>query len=86
MRTTIDLDPDVDARLRELARQRQVSLREMINSLLRSATHPLEQQEEPYVVPARWLGVRPGINLDKALALASDMEDEEILRKIALGK
>jgi hypothetical protein len=32
------------------------------------------------------MGVRPGINLDKALTLAGEMEDTEILRKLELGK
>jgi hypothetical protein len=31
---------------------------------------------------ARNLGARPGINLTKALDLASDLEDAEILRKL----
>ncbi len=32
------------------------------------------------------LGVRPGVNLDKALTLAGEMEDAEILRKLELRK
>jgi hypothetical protein len=32
------------------------------------------------------LGVHPGIDLDKALTLAGEMEDEEILRKQAPRK
>jgi hypothetical protein len=32
------------------------------------------------------MGVRPGINLDKALRLAGELEDEEILRKMAMRK
>jgi hypothetical protein len=32
------------------------------------------------------LGVRAGINLDKALRLAGELEDEEILRKLELGQ
>ncbi len=38
MRTTIDLDPDVDARLRALARERGVPLRTVINDALRAGT------------------------------------------------
>jgi hypothetical protein len=30
--------------------------------------------------------VRPGVNLDKALVLAGEMEDAEILRKLELRK
>jgi hypothetical protein len=34
----------------------------------------------------RSLGARPGVNLTKALRLASDLEDEEIIRKLAEGR
>lgn len=87
MRTTIDLDADVDARLRALARERGVPLRVVINDALRAGTHPARaSRDEPYVLPSRRLGVRPGLNLDKALALTGEMEDEEILRKLELRK
>jgi hypothetical protein len=41
---------------------------------------------EPFRVRAAPLGVRPGINLDKALRVAGELEDEEILRKMSMGK
>ena len=40
----------------------------------------------PYRVPARSLGLRPGIDLDRALRLAGDLEDEELVRKLELRK
>ncbi len=87
MRTTIDLDPDVDARLRVLARERGVPLRVVINDALRAGLHPVASGEaRAYVLPSRRLGLRPGINVDKALALAGELEDEEILRKLDLRK
>jgi len=87
VRTTFDLDPDVDARLRALARDRGVPLRVVINDALRAGLHPTVLGDAPaYVLPSRRLGVRPGINVDKALALASELEDEEILRKLELRK
>jgi hypothetical protein len=33
----------------------------------------------PYRTPARSLGLRPGISLDKALRLAAELEDAELL-------
>lgn len=87
MRTTIDLDPDVDARVRALARERRVPLRVVINDALRAGLHPAGASEpRPYALPSRRLGVRPGIDVDKALALAGELEDEEILRKLELRK
>jgi hypothetical protein len=87
VRTTVDIDPDVDARLRALARERGVPLRVVINDALRAGLHPTAHGEmRPYVLPSRRLGVRPGIDVDKALALAGDLEDQEILRKLELRK
>jgi hypothetical protein len=37
-------------------------------------------------VHAQPLGVRPGVNLDKALSLAGELEDAEVLRKLELRK
>jgi len=85
MRTTIDLDPDVDARLRALARERRVSLRVVINDVLRVGVGGAEEVT-PYTMPSRRVGFRPEIDLDKALRLAAELEDEEILRKLELGK
>jgi hypothetical protein len=86
MRTTIDLDPDVDARLRALARERGVPLRTVINDALRAGTQPSADDAPPYTLPSRRLGVRPGIDLDRALRLAGQLEDDEIVRKLDLRK
>ena len=41
---------------------------------------------EPYRLPTRQLGVGPGVDLDKALGLAAELEDAEIRRRIDLRK
>jgi hypothetical protein len=86
MRTTIDLDPDVDSRLRALARERGVPLRVVLNDALREGLRPGGGEAPPYTLPTRSLGLRPGVDVDKALALAGALEDEEILRKLELRK
>jgi hypothetical protein len=87
MRTTVDLDPDVDSRVRALARERGVPMRVVLNDALRAGLHPTAVgQASAYVLPSRRLGLRPGINVDKALALAGELEDEETLRKLELRK
>ena len=86
MRTTVDLDPDVDARLRALARERGVPLRTVINEALRAGIQPAAGAAPPYTLPTRRLGVRPGIDLDKSLRLAAQLEDDEIVRKLDLPK
>lgn len=37
-------------------------------------------------MPTRPLGLHPGIDLDRALRLASALEDDEIARKLELRK
>jgi len=86
MRTTVDLDPDVDAQLRALARERGVPLRVVINDALRAGIRPRQDEGAPYTLPSRRLGARPGIDLTKALALAGELEDEETARKLELRK
>lgn len=86
MRTTIDLDPDLDARLRALARERRVPLRQVINEALRAGTAPSGAAPGRYVLPTWRLGLRPGVDVDKALALAAADEDAEIVRKLELRK
>lgn len=87
VRTTIDLDPDVDARLRTLARERGLPLKTVINDALRAGTRATQGSgAAPYRLPTRRLGIRPGIDVDKALALAGELEDEELSRKLELRK
>jgi predicted nucleic acid-binding protein len=72
VRTTVDLDPDVDARLRALARERRVALRVVINDALRAGLRPPSGAgAQPDVLPSRRLGIRAGVNVDKALALSA---------------
>jgi hypothetical protein len=86
MRTTVTLDDDVAAKLKRLARERDISFKEALNSSVRRGFERGDAKPRPYRVRTRDLGVRPGVNLDKALQLAGEMEDAEIIRKMRLGK
>lgn len=86
MRTTVTLDDDVAAALAALSRERGLTFKEALNSTLRSGLRPPSDVAGEYRVPARPLGLRPGVDLDKALRLAGDLDDEETLRKLALRK
>ena len=86
VRTTVELDPDVDSRVRALARERGVPLRTVINDALRAGTRSGSDDAVLYTLPSRRLGVRPGIDLDKSLRLAGEIEDDEIVRKLDLRK
>ncbi|MHB8241188.1 MAG: antitoxin [Solirubrobacteraceae bacterium] len=86
MRTTVTLDPDVEAKLRTAMRERGVSFKVALNDAVRAGIDGPAPAARRYKMPTRPLGVRPGVNLDKALQLAGELEDEEILRKLELGK
>ena len=85
MRTTLTLDEDVAAALQRLSQERGVSFKEVVNSTLRVGLHG-GRQAKPYRVPTRPLGLRPGVDLDKALSLAAELEDAETVRKLHLRK
>lgn len=76
-RTTVTLDPDTEARLREIARHRRISLKAAINEALRAGLDAGSTPGRTYRERTRSLGVLPGIDLTKALRLASALEDEE---------
>lgn len=86
MRTTVTLDPDLGARLKALARERGVSFKEVLNAALRAGLAGENSAERRFKVYAKPLGVRPGVNLDRALRLADQLEDEATMYKLELGK
>lgn len=86
MRTTVTLDPDVAAKLKQTARDSGISFKEALNTTVRRGFEGSKEKAPPYRVRAQDLGVRPGVNLDKALRLAGELEDAEIIRKLRLGK
>ncbi len=86
MRTTVTLDEDVAAKLKQAARERGVSFKAVLNDAVRAGLNGQSPPARPYRMKTFPMGVRPGVNLDKALQLAGELEDEEILRKMALRK
>ncbi len=86
MRTTVTLDPDVAAQLQLIVRERGVSFKEALNASVRLGLARARGDVEPYRTPSRPLGLRPGVDLDKSIRLAADLEDAEILRKLDLRK
>lgn len=87
MRTTVTLDPDVAAKLKEESRRSGASFKEVLNSSVRRGLGTPDAGEgESYRVRSRRLGARPGVDLDRALALAGELEDAEALRRLSLRK
>jgi len=86
MRTTITLEPDLAARLRTLAHERGVPFKQVVNETLRRGLSSERQPPRPFHVDARPMHLRPGVDLTHALALAGELEDAEIMRKLELRK
>lgn len=85
MRTTVTLDDDLFATLQQLARERATSFKELLNTTVRAGLQPSTGSSQ-YRMPSRPMGLRSGIDLDKALTLAAELEDAEIVRKLELRK
>ena len=88
MRSTVRIDDDLMIELKQRARDESVSLTRMLNRTLRAGLFRSQQPGEG-VTPFRQQSVamgRPRVDLDKALALAARLEDEEVARKLSLRK
>jgi len=86
VRTTVTLDADVAARLRAVARARGISFKEALNGAVRAGLGGKRRAARSFKQYAQPMGLRRGINLDKALQLAAGLEDEEIARRLELRK
>jgi hypothetical protein len=86
MRTTVTLDEDVAAALQEIAAERGLSFKQALNDAVRAGLARSGKRSKPYRLPTRRLGLRPGVDLDKALRLAGELEDDEVVRKLELRK
>ena len=84
-RVTVSLPEEVHRRLRERARARRTSFDRIVVETLRAGLRTTSAARRYRLLPGFDLG-EPSVDLDKALRLAGEMEDEEILRKIEVGK
>ena len=85
MRTTVTLDPDVQALIRITMKERGLSFKEALNAAVRSGS--LRRPENTrFVQQTAALGSEQNFRWDKALAAADAIEDEELARKLSLRK
>lgn len=82
----MSIDADLEARVRTIARERGITFKDALNTLLRAGLGANADAARAYRLPVRRLGLRPGIDLDKALRLATVLEDEETVRTLELRK
>ena len=87
MRSTVRIDDDLMQALKESARQEGVSLSRALNRAVRSglAAQNEVEAEQPFQQRTFRLGAAR-LNLDKALSIAAELENEEILGKFAARK
>ena len=83
MRTTVTLDPDVEAIVQRAMREQGISFKQALNDAVRRGVAP--KKSAPFHTPTFDMGT-PLVPLTKALSLAADLEDDEIVRKLATGK
>lgn len=76
MRTTLTLEPDVAAKLKAEMRRSGKSFKETVNEVLRFGFLSRENRKPvaPFVVHARNLGLRPGLNYDCISQLIEEVE------------
>lgn len=80
MRTTVTLDPDTEQILRRRMRESGASFKEALNELVRRGAG-VGGGAAPFVTAPAAMGT-PVVSLDRALQLAADLEDDELLSRL----
>jgi hypothetical protein len=88
MRTTLTIDDGLLRQLRQKALDTGKPFKQVVNDTLRAGLEsPLAATRPRYVCPTFSMGQpRLPVNLDKALALAAELEDAEIVAKLYQGR
>jgi hypothetical protein len=84
-RTTVTLDPDVEALLAQVMRERGVGFKAALNEALRRGLTTRTGPRVDYAFPTYDLGA-PRVDLTHALRVAADLEDDEIARELTVGR
>ena len=81
MGTQVHLDSDVEALLKQQARERKIDFDRVLNDAVRAGlSSQAPASSRRFVQPTYHLG-SDRLDLTKALALAAELEDQEIVRK-----
>lgn len=83
MRTTVTLDPDAEQIVRRRMRERGQTFKQALNDLIRSGatggSGPVRFRTQ-----VASMG-ESRVNLDRALQVAADLEDDDLIRKLRAG-
>lgn len=66
-------------------RKRGVSFKQALNDAIREGGQRASPARVDYVTPSVALG-KPAVSLERALQLAADLEDDELVRKMGSGR
>lgn len=88
MRTTLTLDDALLKELKTIALRDGISLKLAVNRAIRVGIQHLDTapRRRPYRAATFAMGEPRVPSLDKSLALANALEDEEVARELAVGK
>jgi hypothetical protein len=88
MRTTLTIDDGVGRALKKIAHDTDTPFKDVVDRALRAGLQALGRgpRAKPYRATTFDLGGPTDFNMDKARHLADELENEEILRKMALRK
>jgi hypothetical protein len=82
MRTTVTLDPDVQALLKRAMREQDRSFKEALNDVVRAGLRrPAASTKTARFVQRSFELGRPLVDLTKASALAGELEDAELVAR-----
>jgi hypothetical protein len=84
MRTTVTLDPDTEQIIRRRMRERGVSFKVALNDAIRSGVTQATSTP-PFSTRTFSMG-EPAVNLDRALQVAAQFDDDHLTRKMHAGK
>ena len=84
MRTTVTLDPDTALLVKRRMSERNVSFKRAINDVIRESAGALSVAATPFETQTASMGASR-INLDRALQVASELEDDDFVRAMQAG-
>jgi hypothetical protein len=87
MRTTVTIDKDAERLLRNAMHSRRKSFKQTLNDAIRSGlgAQPVARERTPFVIKARPMGLRPGIDPASLNKLVDELEVEAVVTR-AVGK
>lgn len=83
MRTTVTLDPDTEQLVRRQMIERGVSFKQALNDAIRAGAPTGTQRR--FRTDVHRMG-NPRVDLDPALRIAAELEDDQLIRRVRAGR